>query len=162
MQGPHNSIKKQVILKKPKLLFYSTSLYRKTDYSQRTNVVNWLLAELSRARSARSGLPWLRKFGYLCIQKIWVLGKSPVRPYVRPPLHVSRGEILFVKYPHVSAVNHIATRTFRDEKYNINKADSFFRLILMFTLTWITEKELQREIKNKGDQFHLKNDMKIW
>jgi len=144
MQGPPNSIKKQVILKKSKLLFYSTSLYRKTDYSQRTKVVNWLIAELSRARSTRSGAPWVRKFGYLCIQKIWVLGKSSVRPYVRPPLHVSRGEILLVKYPHVSAVNHIATRTFRDKKYNINKADSFFRLILMFTLTWISEKELQR------------------
>ena len=152
MQGPPNSIEKQVILKKSKLLFYSTSLYRKTDYSQGTKVVNWLF----------SGAPWVRKFGYLCMEKIWVLRKLSVRPYLRPPLHVSRSEILLVKYPHVSAVNHIATRTFRDKKHNINKANSFFRLILMFTLTWITERELQPEIKNKGDQFHWKHDMKIW
>ena len=38
------------------------------------------------------------------------------RPYVRPPIHVSRGEILHFKYPRVSAVNRIATRTFRDKK----------------------------------------------
>ena len=88
-------------------------------------------------------------------------GKIVRTSILTSPLHVSRSEILPVKYPHVSAVNHIATRTFRDKKYNINKADSFFRLILMFTLTWITEREQQREIKNKGDQFHWKNDMKI-
>ena len=35
------------------------------------------------------------------------------RPYVRPPLHVSRGEILHFKYPRVSVVNRIATRTLR-------------------------------------------------
>ena len=28
-------------------------------------------------------------------------------------------------------------------------------------LTWITEKELEREIKNKGDQFRRKSNMKI-
>ena len=63
------------------------------------------IAELSRARSARSGAPWVRKFGNLCI-----------RTYVRPPLHVSRGEILHFKYPRVSAVNPTATRPFRDKK----------------------------------------------
>ena len=31
----------------------------------------------------------------------------------------------------------------------------------MSTLTWITEKELERDIKNKGDQFRLKKNMKI-
>ena len=39
-----------------------------------------------------------------------------VRPYVRPPGHVSRGEVLQFKYARVSAVNRIATRTFTDEK----------------------------------------------
>ena len=34
------------------------------------------------------------------------------RPYVRPPLHVSRGEILHFKYPRVSAVNRKASRDF--------------------------------------------------
>ena len=31
----------------------------------------------------------------------------------------------------------------------------------MSTLTWITEKELVREIKNKGDEFCWENNMKI-
>ena len=39
-----------------------------------------------------------------------------VRPYVRPPGHVSRGEVLHFKYARVSAVNRIATRTFTDKK----------------------------------------------
>ena len=47
---------------------------------------------------------------------------------IRPPLQVSRGEILHVKHPHVSAVNRLATRTFREEKTSNNKAGSFFRL----------------------------------
>ena len=29
-----------------------------------------------------------------------------------------------------------------------------FDLISMSTLTWITEKEPERELKTKGDQFH--------
>ena len=31
----------------------------------------------------------------------------------------------------------------------------------MFTLTWITEKELGRVIENKGDEFCRKKNMKI-
>ena len=31
----------------------------------------------------------------------------------------------------------------------------------MSTLTWITEKELEREIKTKGDQFHWKKNKKF-
>ena len=31
----------------------------------------------------------------------------------------------------------------------------------MFTLTWITEKELERVIENKRDEFCRKNNMKI-
>ena len=44
---------------------------------------------------------------------------------VQPPIHVSRGEILKFKHRRVSAVNRMATRTFREKKYNKNKADSF-------------------------------------
>ena len=52
-----------------------------------------------------------------------------VRPYVRPPLHVNRVEILHFKYTRISAVNRsIATRTFRDKNNNNNEADSFFLL----------------------------------
>ena len=32
-------------------------------------------------------------------------------------------------------------------------------LFLMFTLTCITEKELERVIENKGDEFHWKKNM---
>ena len=31
----------------------------------------------------------------------------------------------------------------------------------MFTLTWITEKELERVIENKGDEFCRKKNMEI-
>ena len=31
----------------------------------------------------------------------------------------------------------------------------------MFTLTWITEKELERVIANKGDEFRRKKNMEI-
>ena len=34
-------------------------------------------------------------------------------------------------------------------------------LFLMFTLTWITEKELERVIENKRDEFCRKKNMKI-
>ena len=55
-----------------------------------------VLKRSSRARKARSGAPWVRKFGNLCFH-----GE---RPYVRPLLHVSRDEILHFKHPLVSAV----------------------------------------------------------
>ena len=59
----------------------------------------------------------------------------------------------------------MATRTFR-EKYNNNnnnnKADSIFRInFQMSLLTWTTEKELEREIKNKGDQLRWKKNIEI-
>ena len=40
---------------------------------------------------------------------------------------------------------------------------SFSALFFMFTLTWITEKEkeLERVIENKGDEFRRKKDMEI-
>ena len=37
----------------------------------------------------RNGAPWVRKFGYPCIQEILVLRKSFVRTCIRPPAHVS-------------------------------------------------------------------------
>ena len=38
---------------------------------------------------------------------------------------------------------------------------SFSALFFMFTLTWITEKELERVIENKGDEFRGKKNMEI-
>ena len=54
----------------------------------------------------------------------------------------------------------ITTQTFKEKKKTTRPILSF-KFILMSTLTWITEKELKREIKNKGDQYRLKNNMKI-
>ena len=48
--------------------------------------------------------------------------------------------------------NHMVARTLRKKKNN-NKVVSFSTLFLMFTLTWITEKELGRVIENKRDDF---------
>ena len=47
------------------------------------------------------------------------------------------------------------------QRKNNNKVVSFSTLFLMFTLTWITEKELERVIENKGDEFRWKKNMKI-
>ena len=35
------------------------------------------------------------------------------------------------------------------------------RYFFMFALTWITEKELERVIENKGDEFRRKKNMEI-
>ena len=45
----------------------------------------------------------------------------------------------------------MATWTFREKKYNNNKADSFFRLNfnVYIDVKWITKNELEREIKKK-------------
>ena len=42
---------------------------------------------------------------------------------------------------------------------NNNKVVPFSSLFFMFTLTWTTEKELERVIENKGDEFRRKNNM---
>ena len=42
-----------------------------------------------------------------------------------------------------------------------NKVVSFSALFLVFTLTWITEKELERVIENKGDEFRRTKNMEI-
>ena len=47
------------------------------------------------------------------------------------------------------------------ERKNNNKVVSFSTLFLMFTLTWITEKELERVTENKRDEFCGKKNMKI-
>ena len=51
----------------------------------------------------------------------------------------------------------MAARTFRKKKVVSFSAFTFF----MFTLTWITEKELERFIENKGGEFRGKNNMEI-
>ena len=50
----------------------------------------------------------------------------------------------------------MAARSFRKKR-----VVSFSALFSMFTLTWITEKELERVIENKGDEFRRKKNMEI-
>ena len=40
-----------------------------------------------------------------------------------------------------------------------NKVVSFSALFFMFTLTWTTEKELERVIENKGDEFRREKNI---
>ena len=102
-------------------------------------------------------VPSVRKFGYLCISHPLVLRKSSVRvrtrPYVRPPVHVSRGEILHYKQPR------IATWTSRDKK----QQRRFFRPAY-FTNLYIDVNNRERaraKDKNKEDQFRWKKKVKI-
>ena len=54
----------------------------------------------------------------------------------------------------------MAARTFRKKKQQQSRV--FFDVIFyVFTLTWITEKELERVIENKGVEFRRKKNMKI-
>ena len=54
----------------------------------------------------------------------------------------------------------MAARTFRKKKQQRSRV--FFGVFFfMFTLTWITEKELERVIENKGDEFRRKKNMEI-
>ena len=55
----------------------------------------------------------------------------------------------------------MATWTFREKKKNKKKVESFSTLFLMSTFTWITEKELERVIKNEGDEFRWKKNIRI-
>ena len=49
---------------------------------------------------------------------------------------------------------------FKKERKN-NKVVFFSTLFFMFTLTWLTEKELERVTGNKRDEFCRKKNMKI-
>ena len=49
----------------------------------------------------------------------------------------------------------------RPDTFRKKKVVSFSTLFFMFTLTWITEKELERVIENKGDEFRRKKNMEI-
>ena len=58
--------------------------------------------------------------------------------------------------------NRMAARDFYlRKKKNNNKVMSFSTLFLIFALTWITEKGLERVIENKRDEFCRKKNMKI-
>ena len=54
--------------------------------------------------------------------------RTTVRTYLRPCLHVNRGEISHFKHPRVSAVNRMATRTFREKETVTTKLSLSFDL----------------------------------
>ena len=53
----------------------------------------------------------------------------------------------------------MAARPFRKKKQQQSRV--FSALFFMFTLTWITKKELERGIEDKGDEFRRKKNMEI-
>ena len=53
----------------------------------------------------------------------------------------------------------MAARAFRKKKQQTKSC--LFRRYFLFTLTWITEKELERVIENKEDEFRWKKNMEI-
>ena len=53
----------------------------------------------------------------------------------------------------------MAARTFRKKKQQ--ESCVFFGVIFYVSITWITEKELERVIENKGDKFRRKKNMEI-
>ena len=53
----------------------------------------------------------------------------------------------------------MATRTFREKKQQ--QSQVFLDVILMSTLRRITKKELEQVIKNNGDEFSWKKNMKF-
>ena len=56
--------------------------------------------------------------------------------------------------------HRMAARTFRETEKK-KQSRVFFDVIFMFTLTWITAKELEQVIESKGDEFQWKKNMKI-
>ena len=78
-----------------------------------------------------------------------------VRTY-RPPPHVSGDEMLHFKQPCVSLPGLLEIKT------TTTNPILSFDLISMSTLTWTTEKELEREIKTKGYQFRWQKNIKIY
>ena len=53
----------------------------------------------------------------------------------------------------------MAARAFRKKKQQTKSC--LFRRYFLFTLTWITEKELERVIENKEDEFRWKKNIEI-
>ena len=105
-----------------------------------------------------SRAPWLRKCGNLPIRGNLV-NTWPYTERATVCLHHRHTNVKYLNQPvwqpkcnssFYLEGNHMATRTFRKKKQQQSLA--FSALFFMFTLTWITEKELGRVIENKGDE----------
>ena len=105
--------------------------------------------------------------GFLWIQDVLVVTWPQVRPLSRP----SAQQHTNVKWLNQQvwqrkwnsrflARNRVATRPYREKKQQQSRV--LFRLSFnLYTWRGWTDKELEREIKNKGDEFCWKNNMKI-
>ena len=101
----------------------------------------------------------VRNFGSDKIVRTYL---SNVRMYILLPLYVSLGKIWHFKHPRVLAVIRIVTHLdFQREKKQQQRRDVFStKFYCLLAVTWITEKELEREMKNK-DEFRWKRNMRI-
>ena len=99
-------------------------------------------------RVARSTMS--KNLGYLCIQEILVLRKSSL---LRPPLHVSRGEILQVKDPRVSAANRTATRTFGDKKTTTKPVVSFEFKVARYSFSGPIPPKFEHKLRRHKQSF---------
>ena len=52
------------------------------------------------------------------------------------------------------------TRTLREKKQQQSR-DFILTEFNLYTETWMTEKDLEREMKNKGDEFRWRNNIEI-
>ena len=119
------------------------------------------------AESARSGAPWARKCGKLPIRENLVI----TWPYTnRPPDRPSTSQAYQCKIIQSTWQPKCNSRFYFEkiawppgllERKNNNKVVSFSTFFLMFTLTCITEKELERVIENKRDELCREKNMKI-
>ena len=114
------------------------------------------------------GTAWVRRFGVSLNARnfgsdiIVLTYLSNVRIYTLLPLYVSLGKIWHFKHPHVLAVIRIVTQLdFKREKKQQQRRDVFStKFYCLLAMRWITEKELEREMKNI-DEFRWKRNMRI-
>ena len=111
----------------------------------------------SRARSAGSGAPWVKKCDKLPIRQNFEI----TWPYTDRPSAPQAYQCKIIQSTGTATQMQRKEIAWPPERKNNNKVVSFSTLFLMFTLTWITEKELKRVIENKRDEFCRKKNMKI-
>ena len=151
---------------------------RARETRARPNLSSFFAINLSNfifSRKARRLTPWVRKFCNLCIQEILLVTWPYVRPTTRPSAPQARQykitqstgmatqmqlKVLFGRKSYGRPDFQIE-RERKKKTTKKNKVGSFSTLFLIFTLTWITEKELERVIENEGDEFRWKKNMKI-
>ena len=115
----------------------------------------------ARAKIRATGAPWVKK-----------CGKPPIRenlvitwPRTRTASQANQCKIIQSTWWQTKCNSRFYLERNRMAARNLvrkdNKCVSFSRSFFMFTLAWITEKELEREIENKRDEFCMKKNMRL-